>query len=62
MILDNLRKAGVQNTVKNERLKFDMHYVLFSPDFILTSISPQRIMPLQLIKQLVNNHHAYKNS
>ena len=23
MILDNLRKAGVQNTVKNERLKFD---------------------------------------
>ncbi|OYW01781.1 MAG: hypothetical protein B7X11_03900, partial [Acidobacteria bacterium 37-65-4] len=22
MILDNLRKAGVQNTVKNERLKF----------------------------------------
>jgi adenine-specific DNA-methyltransferase len=23
MILDNLRKAGVQNTIKNERLKFD---------------------------------------
>ena len=23
MILDNLRKAGVQNTVKNERLNFD---------------------------------------
>ena len=23
MILDNLRKAGVQNTFKNERLKFD---------------------------------------
>src|SRR3972149_2473150 len=23
MILDNLRKAGVQNTVKDERLKFD---------------------------------------
>ena len=23
MILDNLKKAGVQNTVKNERLKFD---------------------------------------
>ena len=23
MVLDNLRKAGVQNTVKNERLKFD---------------------------------------
>ena len=23
VILDNLRKAGVQNTVKNERLKFD---------------------------------------
>ena len=23
MILDNLRKAGVQNTVKNERLMFD---------------------------------------
>ena len=23
MILDNLRKAGVQNTVKNERLVFD---------------------------------------
>lgn len=23
MILDNLRKAGVQNTVKNERLTFD---------------------------------------
>ena len=23
MILDNLTKAGVQNTVKNERLKFD---------------------------------------
>ena len=24
MILDNLKKAGVQNTVKNERLKFDL--------------------------------------
>ena len=23
MIIDNLRKAGVQNTIKNERLKFD---------------------------------------
>jgi adenine-specific DNA-methyltransferase len=23
MILDNLRKAGVQNTVKDERIKFD---------------------------------------
>ena len=23
MILDNLRKAGVQNTLKNERLTFD---------------------------------------
>jgi hypothetical protein len=23
MILDNLRKAGVQNTIKGERLKFD---------------------------------------
>ena len=23
MILDNLRKAGVQNTIKNERLNFD---------------------------------------
>jgi adenine-specific DNA-methyltransferase len=23
MILENLKKAGVQNTIKNERLKFD---------------------------------------
>ena len=23
MIIENLKKAGVQNTVKNERLKFD---------------------------------------
>ena len=30
-ILDNLRKAGVQNTIKNERLKFDSIDVLANP-------------------------------
>jgi adenine-specific DNA-methyltransferase len=31
MILENLKTAGVQNTVKNERMKFDRLDVISSP-------------------------------